>query len=64
MPPAPPPPSLPLSSSTVLVLTIGSGVYGFTLDGVAGEFVLTHENMKIPDPGQRIYSGNEGNTAL
>jgi fructose-1,6-bisphosphatase len=20
--------------------------------------------MRIPDPGQRIYSGNEGNTAL
>jgi fructose-1,6-bisphosphatase I len=30
------------SSSTVLVLTIGQGVYGFTLDPLVGEFVLTH----------------------
>ncbi len=30
------------SSSTVLVLSIGSGVWGFTLDQQAGEFLLTH----------------------
>ncbi len=30
------------SSSTVLVLTIGQGVWGFTLDPLVGEFVLTH----------------------
>lgn len=30
------------SSSTVMVLTIGHGVWGFTLDPLVGEFVLTH----------------------
>jgi fructose-1,6-bisphosphatase len=37
------------SSSTVLVLTIGNGVFGFTLDPMVGEFVLTHPNVKIPE---------------
>jgi hypothetical protein len=31
------------SSSTILVLSIGTGVFGFTLDPMIGEFVLTHE---------------------
>ena len=48
------------SSSTVLVLSIGTGVYGFTLDPMYGEFVLTHDNVKIPKSGS-IYSFNEGN---
>eukprot|EP00899_Mesostigma_viride_P006048 jgi/Mesvir1/15444/Mv06627-RA.1 len=52
------------SSSTILVLTLGKGVYGFTLDPSLGEFVLTHNNIRIPDPGQRIYSANEGNGIL
>jgi fructose-1,6-bisphosphatase I len=34
--------------STMLVLTTGHGVNGFTLDPNVGEFVLTHENMTIP----------------
>lgn len=34
-------------SSTMMVLTFGSGVYGFTLDSEVGEFYLTHPNMKI-----------------
>ncbi len=34
--------------STMLVLTTGRGVNGFTLDPNVGEFVLTHENMNIP----------------
>jgi fructose-1,6-bisphosphatase I/sedoheptulose-1,7-bisphosphatase len=34
--------------STMLVLTIGRGVHGFTLDPRRGEFVLTHEDMRIP----------------
>ena len=71
------------SSSTILVLSVGTGVWGFTMDSVAGEFYLMHRcagdmlvgylsctnislynflpvrrDMKIPDPGQRIYSGN------
>lgn len=50
------------SSSTVFVITVGHGVFGFTLDPAIGEFVLTHANIKIPDEG-RIYSFNEGNVA-
>mmetsp|Transcript_17589 Transcript_17589/g.49161 ORF Transcript_17589/g.49161 Transcript_17589/m.49161 type:complete len:185 (-) Transcript_17589:18-572(-) len=52
------------SSSTVLVLSLGTGVYGFTVDQQIGEFLMSHPNLKIPDPGQRIYSGNEGITNL
>jgi fructose-1,6-bisphosphatase I len=50
-------------SSTMLVYTTGNGVHGFTLDPSIGEFLLSHPNMKIPSPGQRIYSINEGNYA-
>lgn len=35
-------------TSTMLVLTTGSGVNGFTLDREVGEFFLTHPNMQIP----------------
>jgi fructose-1,6-bisphosphatase I/sedoheptulose-1,7-bisphosphatase len=35
--------------STVLMLTVGRGVYGFTLDPVVGEFILTREDVKIPE---------------
>jgi fructose-1,6-bisphosphatase I len=48
-------------SSTMLVYTTGNGVHGFTLDPSIGEFLLSHPNMQIPSPGQRIYSVNEGN---
>lgn len=34
--------------STMLVLTTGEGVNGFTLDQNIGEFILTHPNMTIP----------------
>ena len=34
--------------STMLVLTLGEGVHGFTLDRGAGLFFLTHPNMTIP----------------
>ncbi len=34
--------------STMLVLTVGSGTHGFTLDREIGEFLLTHPNLKIP----------------
>ena len=36
-------------SSTMLVLTTGHGVNGFTLDREVGEFLLTHPGMKIPE---------------
>lgn len=48
------------SSSVVFTISIGTGVHGFTLDPAYGEFVLTHEDIKIPKSG-RIYSFNEGN---
>jgi fructose-1,6-bisphosphatase I / sedoheptulose-1,7-bisphosphatase len=34
---------------TMLVLTLGRGVHGFTLDRGFGEFILTHPNMSIAD---------------
>jgi fructose-1,6-bisphosphatase I len=46
-------------SSTVLVYTAGHGVYGFTLDPAVGEFLLSHDNIKIPKKS-KIYSINEG----
>ncbi|XP_056172727.1 fructose-1,6-bisphosphatase, chloroplastic-like [Syzygium oleosum] len=51
------------SSSVVFTLSIGNGVYAFTLDPAYGEFVLTHEDIKIPKTG-KIYSFNEGNYNL
>ncbi len=46
--------------STMLVYTTGDGVHGFTLDPSIGEFLLSHENIRIPKRG-KIYSVNEGN---
>ena len=45
-------------SSTVLVYSAGSGVHGFTLDPGVGAYILTHENIRMPDQGQ-YYSINE-----
>lgn len=47
-------------SSTMFVYTTGVGVHGFTLDPTVGEFLLSHENIRIPKKG-KIYSVNEGN---
>ncbi len=49
-------------SSTMLVFCTGRGVHGFTYDPTVGEFLLSHENIKIPKRG-KIYSTNEGNSA-
>jgi fructose-1,6-bisphosphatase I/sedoheptulose-1,7-bisphosphatase len=35
--------------ATMLVLTTGAGVNGFTLDREIGEFMLTHPNLRIPE---------------
>ena len=35
--------------STVLVLTVGTGVHAFTLDPELGEFFLTRQGIKLPD---------------
>jgi len=48
-------------SSTMLVYTTGNGVHGFTLDPMIGEFLLSHPNIRIPEPPKRIYSVNDGN---
>jgi fructose-1,6-bisphosphatase I len=47
-------------TSTMLVLTSGNGVNGFTLNPAIGSFYLSHPNMKFPENG-KIYSINEGN---
>jgi fructose-1,6-bisphosphatase I len=47
-------------SSTIFVYSTGHGVHGFTLDPSVGEFLLSHENIRIPKRG-KIYSLNEGN---
>ncbi len=49
-------------SSTQMVLSTGNGVNIFTLDPALGEFLLTHPNVRIPDPPKTIYSVNEGNS--
>jgi len=46
-------------SATMLVLTCGNGVNGFTLDPSVGEFKLTEPNMRIKERG-KYYSINEG----
>ena len=38
----------------MLVLTFGKGTFGFTLDDETGEFVLTHNEMKIPRDTQEF----------
>ena len=45
---------------TILVYTAGNGAHGFTLDPSIGEFLLSHENIRIPARG-KTYSINEGN---
>lgn len=47
--------------ATMLVLTTGSGVDGFTLDREIGAFILTHPQMRIPEETTEfaIDSSNE-----
>lgn len=47
------------SISTMLVYTTGSGVHGFTLDPSIGEFLISHQNIRIPD-ARTYYSVNHG----
>ena len=37
-------------SSTMLVYSTGNGVHGFTLNPEYGEFILSHPNMRLPEP--------------
>lgn len=45
-------------SSTILVYSAGHGVHGFTLDPSIGAYVLSHENITMPEQG-KYYSVNE-----
>ncbi|MGD8353067.1 MAG: class 1 fructose-bisphosphatase [Pseudomonadota bacterium] len=47
-------------SSTMLVMSTGNGVHGFTLDPSVGEFLESHTDIRIPEKG-KTYSINEGN---
>ena len=40
--------------STMLVLSVGNGVAGFTLDPELGEFVLTHPEIRVPEDTQEF----------
>lgn len=46
-------------SSTLLAYTTGCGVSVFTLDPSIGEFILSDDDLMIPERG-KIYSVNEG----
>jgi fructose-1,6-bisphosphatase I len=46
---------------TMLVLTVGEGVVGFTLDREMGSWVLTHENLQIPEDTKE-FAINMSNT--
>lgn len=46
------------SSALMMVLTMGEGTHGFTLDPATGDFRLTHPHIRIPARGQ-IYSVND-----
>ncbi len=35
--------------STMIVLTVGTGTHGFTLDREIGNFILTHPNLAVPE---------------
>jgi fructose-1,6-bisphosphatase I / sedoheptulose-1,7-bisphosphatase len=47
--------------TTMLVLTVGRGTHGFTLDRGFGEFILTHPGMRIPEDTREfaINTSNE-----
>ena len=46
--------------STMLVMSLGNGVVGFTLDPESGNFLLSHPKIELPEKG-KIYSINEAN---
>jgi len=48
-------------AATILVLTVGNGVVGFTLDRELGSFILTQERIVIPEETQE-FAINASNT--
>jgi fructose-1,6-bisphosphatase I len=51
------------SSSTFMALTLGNGVYIFTLDETLGEFILSKPKVRVPETSS-IYSFNEANLEM
>jgi fructose-1,6-bisphosphatase I len=49
-------------SSTMFVITTGRGVHGFTYDPTVGEFLLSHEDIRVPEWSAN-YAINESNAA-
>ncbi|RQO56258.1 class 1 fructose-bisphosphatase [Paucibacter sp. KBW04] len=47
--------------ATMLVLSVGDGVAGFTLDKDLGEFMLTHPKMQVP-PSTQEFAINASNS--
>jgi fructose-1,6-bisphosphatase I len=47
-------------SSAMFVYTTGHGVHGFTLDPAVGEYILSHEDIRIPDVC-KCFSANDKN---
>jgi fructose-1,6-bisphosphatase I len=47
-------------AATQLVLTVGNGVHAFTLDRETGSFVMTTENMRVPEDTKE-YAINASN---
>jgi fructose-1,6-bisphosphatase I/sedoheptulose-1,7-bisphosphatase len=47
--------------STMLVLTVGTGTHGFTLDRESGNFILTHADIRVPEDTREfaINTSNE-----
>jgi fructose-1,6-bisphosphatase len=47
--------------TAMIVITLGAGVHGFTLDREVGAYTLTHPNMRIPDDTREfaINASNE-----
>ncbi|MDR0274491.1 MAG: class 1 fructose-bisphosphatase [Burkholderiaceae bacterium] len=47
--------------ATVMVLTVGQGAHGFTLDREIGNFILTHPNLRVPEETDQfaINASNE-----
>lgn len=49
-------------SSIILIITLGNGVWGFTLNTQDNEFYISHTDLKTPANG-KIYSINQGNAS-
>lgn len=50
-------------STTIIMLSLGTGVNGFMLDTSIGEFLLFDRDVRIPS-GKRLYSANEAYSSL